>query len=128
MAIFEGRVEMYHSICTSTTGLEVAGILFNNLLNLELKSLILSPEFVFRLERALIKDATVLSSPNFVRNSCSKFTLSIIVPAKRRVPGSHRSFKSIGKQSHYNIFMCMPIQIHGQHKIVDVFIGWKTII
>jgi len=72
MVILEGKLEMYHCVCTSTTGLEEVGILFNNLLNIDLKSLILSPEFVFRLERALIKDATILSSPNFARNSCSK--------------------------------------------------------
>ena len=64
---------MYHSICTSTTGLVVAGILFSNLLNLELKYLIFSSGLAFKLERSLIKDAMFLSSPN-----CKKYFLKII--------------------------------------------------
>lgn len=66
--ILKGREDMYHSICTSTVGFEASRILFSNLLNLELKSLIFSSEFYFRLEISLIKHAIVLSSPNFVRN------------------------------------------------------------
>lgn len=68
IAILEGRDDMYHSICTSTAGLEATGILFSNLLNLELKSLNLSYGLAFKLEISLIKDAIVLSSPNFERN------------------------------------------------------------
>ena len=60
IAILEGREDMYHSICTSTAGFEAVGILFSNLLNLELKSLILSYEFAFKLERSLIKDEMVV--------------------------------------------------------------------
>lgn len=104
IAILEGREDMYHSICISTAGLEVVGILFSNLLNLELKSLILSSELDFRLERSLIKDTTVLSSPNFARNISSKVS---------EIPGSCRSLESIRKQSNNKIFMCNSIKIHG---------------
>jgi len=43
----EGRDEIYHSICISTPGPEVAGILFNNLLKMELKYFIFYPKFIF---------------------------------------------------------------------------------
>ena len=69
ITISEGRDDIYHSICTSTVGLEEDGIFFSNLLNMELKSLIFSSVLVFKLERSLIKDTTVLSSPNFARNT-----------------------------------------------------------
>ena len=69
IAILEGRDDMYHSICTSTICFDATRILFNNLLNLELKSLILSSELAFKLEISFINDAMVLSSPNFARNT-----------------------------------------------------------
>ena len=83
IAILEGREDIYHSICTSTVGFGAAGILFSNLLNMELKSLILSSEFYFRLERSLIKDVMVLSSPNLARNISSKVSQFLIEPTGR---------------------------------------------
>lgn len=76
--ILEGREDMYHSIYTCTASLEVGDIFFNNLLNLELMSLKLSYEFSFILERSLIKDAMVFSSPNFARNISWKVSQFLI--------------------------------------------------
>jgi len=68
MVVFEGRAEMYHSFQTPLLGLDVAGILFNNLLKHELKSLMGSFGLTFKLERSFIKVFVVLSSPNLVKN------------------------------------------------------------
>lgn len=70
MVICKGKVETYHSLQTSSLGLNIARILFNSLLNHELKSLMGSFDSVLRLERSLINVAMDLSSPNLVRN-CS---------------------------------------------------------
>ena len=55
MEIFERRALIYDSIFTSTPDLEVSRILFNNLLNFELKSLIFSFGFDLRFDKSLIK-------------------------------------------------------------------------
>lgn len=81
--ILEGREDMYHSNCTYIVGLEEDGILFNNLLNMELNSLILSFKLAFMLETSLIKDVMVLSSPNFTRNISSKAPQVLIKPVGR---------------------------------------------
>jgi len=72
--IFEGRALMYHSTYTSTLGLEVAGILFSNLLNLELKSLIFSFGLTLIFEKSLIKVVVVQSSPNLIKNFSSNIS------------------------------------------------------
>jgi len=70
MAIFKGKAEIYHSIRTSSLGLDVAGTLFKSLLNCELKSLMGYFDSVLRLERSLINVVVDLSSSNLVKN-CS---------------------------------------------------------
>ena len=62
--VFDGRAEMYHSFWTSSEGLDVVGILFNNLFKRELKSLMGSFSSAFKLERSLVRVAIDLSSPN----------------------------------------------------------------
>ena len=78
IVVFEGRVEMYHSFCTSTLGLDATGILFNNLLKHELKSLIGSLDSTFKLERSLRRVVFQRSSSHLVRNySWKTFQLSM---------------------------------------------------
>lgn len=72
MAIFEGKAEIYHLLHTSSLGLDVTKILFNSLLNHELKSLMGSFDSILRLERSLINVVVDLSSPNLVRNFSRK--------------------------------------------------------
>lgn len=72
--IFEGRVEIYHSICTSIMGLEVSGILFSNLLNLELNYFIFSFGLALRFDKSLIKVAVVQSSPDFNKKCSSNIS------------------------------------------------------
>lgn len=67
IVVFEGRAEIYHSFWTSSLGLDVASILFNNLLKRELKSFIGSLGSTFKLERSLIRVTMDLSSPNLVK-------------------------------------------------------------
>jgi len=55
-------------------------ILFSNLLNLELKSLIFSSELAFELERSLIRDEIVWSSPNLAMNYSSNMSQLVIDP------------------------------------------------
>ena len=70
IAMFDGKIDMYHSIRTSLLGLEAVEILFKSLLKCELKSLVSSLDPVLRFDRLLINVAVDLSSPNFVKN-CS---------------------------------------------------------
>lgn len=69
---------MYHLFCTSALGLDATGILFNNLLKHELKSLMGSFDSSFKLERSLIRVVVEWSYPNLVRNcSWNTFQLSM---------------------------------------------------
>ena len=80
IAMFDGKVEMYHSLCTSSLGLEAVEILFNGLLKRELKSLICSFNSALRLDRSLINVAVDLSSPNLVKNCSWKISQLVIDP------------------------------------------------
>ena len=64
----------------STPGLDVSGVLFKNLLNLELKSLIFSLGLALGLERSLIKVAVVWSSPNLVKDCSSNMSHIVMDP------------------------------------------------
>lgn len=81
--IFEGKVLMFHSILTSTHGLEAAGILFNNFLKHELKSLIFSFGLALRFYKSFIKVEVLMSSQNFLRNFSSNVSQSTIDPSGR---------------------------------------------
>lgn len=80
IAMFDGKVEMYHSLHTSSLGLEAIGILFNNLLKHELKSLIGSFDSALRLDKSLINVTVDLSSPNLVKNCSWKISQLVIDP------------------------------------------------
>jgi len=54
ISMFEGKTNMYHSLQTSSLGLDAVGILLKSLLDRELKSLIGSLDSVLRFERSLI--------------------------------------------------------------------------
>lgn len=58
---------MYHSFWTSSLGLDAVGILFNNLLKLELNSLMGSLGSDLKWEGSLIRLVLDLSSPNLVK-------------------------------------------------------------
>lgn len=58
--------------------MEVSKILFNNLLNLELKPLIFSFGLVLRFDRSLIKVVVVQSSPNF-NKKCSSNVSQLVI-------------------------------------------------
>ena len=66
--MFEGKADMYHSLSTSSLGLDAVGILFKSLLNDELKYFRGSLDSVLRFERSLINVDVDLSSSNFVKN------------------------------------------------------------
>lgn len=68
IAIFDDREDMYHSLQTSSLGLEAVEILFKRLLNRELKSLIGYLNSVLRFDRSLINVVVDLSSLNLVKN------------------------------------------------------------
>ena len=78
MAILDGRDEIYHSIWTFAPRTDVAGILLSNLLNLELKSYIFSPDLDFRFDKSLMSVTVVLSSPNLAIN-CSLNILQLVI-------------------------------------------------
>jgi len=62
-------------------GLDVVGMLFKSLLNLELKYLIFSFGQALRFDNSLINVDIVLSSPNFLRNcssSVSKIAIDLV--------------------------------------------------
>ena len=66
--MFEDRAEIYHSFWTLSLSLDTVGILLNNLLKRELKSLMGSFSSAFKLEKSLIRVVVDLSSPNLVKN------------------------------------------------------------
>lgn len=80
IAMFEGKVDIYHSLQTSSLSLDAIGILFKSLLNRELKYLIGSFDSVLRFERSLINITVDLSSPNFVKNYSWKIFQLVMDP------------------------------------------------
>ena len=81
ISIFEVKEDIYHSLQNYSLWFDVAGILFNNLLNQELKSLMGSLDSDFKLEISLIKVATDLSSLNLVKNYSWKAFQLLMDPA-----------------------------------------------
>lgn len=97
MAIVIGNALVSKSICIFSAGMESAGNLFNNVICLWLKSLILSLLFILICASSSMRVSGVLSSPNLTKNRVSNPACNLPL-SKAEIPRRGLSFESIREQ------------------------------